>query len=183
MSRLGKKPVPIPDGVKVDVGGDRKVTVQGKLGTLSITHRPEVSVRLDDDARAVVVERLRESRPAKAFHGLTRSLVRNMVQGVTEGFKKELDIVGVGWNAQVQGRTLRLNIGYADTRVVPIPDGVDVAVAGNRITVTGADRQAVGQMAAVVRGQRPPEPYNGKGIKYSDETIVRKQGKAFGSGG
>ena len=183
MSRIGKKPVPVPAGVKVDIAGDRRVTVQGKLGTLSITHRPEVSVRVDDEAGAVVVERLNQSRPARAYHGLTRALIRNMVQGVTEGFRKQLEIIGVGWNAQVQGQNLRLNVGYADTRVVAIPDGVNVEVAGNRINVSGPDRQVVGQLAAVIRGQRPPEPYNGKGIKYSDEVIVRKQGKAFGSGG
>ena len=118
------------------------------------------------------------------MHGLTRSLIANMIVGVTEGYKKELEITGVGWNAQVQGQKVNLNVGYADTRVVPIPDGVTVEVqGGTKISVTGADKQKVGQCAAQIRSHRKPEPYNAKGIKYSDEVVARKAGKAFAGGG
>ncbi len=180
MSRIGKKPVPVPSGVTVSVNG-RDVVVEGKQGKLFLTHRPEVTVKVEGGE--VVVGRENDSRVSKAMHGLTRSLIQNMVTGVTEGFKKELEINGVGWTANVQGQNIALNVGYADTRVVPIPMGVNVDAKGTKITITGADKQAVGQLAAVVRSQRPPEPYNGKGIKYSDEEIVRKQGKQFAGGG
>ena len=178
MSRIGKKPVSV-GGAKVSVAG-RQVTVESGSARLSITHPPEVSVRVDDELKAVVVERENDSRRAKAMHGLTRSLIANMVEGVTNGYAKDLEITGVGWNAAVQGRTLNLNVGYADTRSLEIPMGVEVTVQQNKIRVAGPDKQAVGQFAAVVRSQRPPEPYNSKGIKYSDEVIQTKQGKAFG---
>ena len=181
MSRIGKKPVGIPSGVKVSLAG-RTITVQGKGGTLSYEHRPEVTVTVDDGAKQVVIERSNDTRASRSYHGLTRSLINNMIEGVTEGFKKELEIVGAGWTAQVQGRNVSLNVGYADAKVVPIPEGVTVAVQGQRITVTGADKQAVGQCAAQMRAQRKPEPYNGRGIKYLDEHIIRKQGKAFAGG-
>lgn len=182
MSRIGKKPVTIPAGTTVSVSG-RDITVQGKNGTLKLTHRPEVTVTVDKDAKQVVVERKQETRASRAFHGMTRALLNNMVVGVSEGFRKELEVLGVGWTAQVQGRVIKLNVGYADTRQVDIPMGVNVEVQGNKITVSGADRQAVGQCAARIRSQRKPEPYNGKGIKYSDEHIIRKQGKASAAGG
>jgi len=180
MSRIGKKPVSIPDGAKVSVNG-RKITVEGSNASLSITHQPQVSVSVDDETKQVQVERQNDTRRAKAMHGLTRSLIHNMLQGVTQGFTRELEITGVGWNAQMQGQQLALNIGYADTRRVDIPAGVSVSVEqSSRIKVSGADKQLVGQVAARIRGQRPPEPYNGRGIKYADEQIVRKEGKAFG---
>jgi large subunit ribosomal protein L6 len=179
MSRIGKQPVAIPSGVKVTVA-DALITVTGPKGTLTYTHRPEVSVKVEGDQ--VQVERQDDEKASKAFHGLTRSLVQNMVIGAAEGYKKELEINGVGWTAQVKGRTLALNVGYADTREVEIPMGVDVAVQQNRITITGPDKQKVGEVAARARSQRPPEPYNGKGIKYVDEVIVRKEGKAFAGG-
>jgi len=183
MSLIGKKPVPIASGATVKVTG-AEVSVQGKLGMLTYTHRPEVAVSIDDDAKQVVVERKNDSRTAKAMHGLTRALIANMIEGVTNGYKKELEITGVGWNAQVQGKQVNLNVGYADTRVVAIPDGVTVEVqGGTKITVTGYDKQKVGQCAAQIRGHRKPEPYNAKGIKYADETVSRKQGKAFAGGG
>ncbi|MEX0742633.1 MAG: 50S ribosomal protein L6 [Phycisphaeraceae bacterium] len=181
MSRIGTKPVAVPNGVTVTIQ-DRKVTVQGPKGTLEIEHRPEVTVQWEADESRVTVQRQDNSKPAKAYHGLTRALVANMVQGVTEGFKKELEISGVGWTARLQGKTLFLSVGYADVREVTIPDDVNVEVQGNKMTVTGVDRQAVGQVAATIRWHRPPEPYNGKGIKYSDEIIVRKEGKAFAGG-
>ncbi len=182
MSRIGKKPVPVPSGVQVSVQG-RQVVVQNGSNRLAITHRPEVSVRVDDEAKAVVVERHGNDRTARAMHGLTRALIANMVEGVTKQFSKELQITGVGWTARLQGNKLALNVGYADTREVPVPAGMTVEVTANRIKVTGIDKQVVGQFAADVRRQRPPEPYNAKGIKYSDEQVIRKQGKAFAATG
>jgi large subunit ribosomal protein L6 len=181
MSRIGKQPVAL-DGAKVTVQG-RDVTVEAGGNKLSMTHRREVTVRVDEQAGQVVIERSSDDRTSRAMHGLTRSLINNMVIGVTKGFSKELEIVGVGWNAKVQGTAVNLNVGYADTRTVAIGPNVKVEVEGQRIKVTGPDKQAVGQTAAEIRSHRPPEPYNGKGIKYSDERVVRKQGKAFvGSG-
>ena len=182
MSRIGKQPIPIASGATVKVAG-REVSVTGKSGTLTFEHRPEVTVAVNDGDKQVEVTRENDSRIAKSMHGLTRSLIANMIQGVTAGFTKDLEVNGVGWNAQVQGRTVKLNVGYADTREVTIPDGITVEVQQNRIKVSGADKQMVGQVAAAIRAHRPPEPYNGKGIKYADETIVRKQGKAFAGGG
>ena len=179
MSRIGKKPIAIEGGASVSVTG-QTVTVQKGDQRLSFEHRPEVSVKVEGSE--VVVSRSDDSRTAKALHGLTRSLIANMVEGVTKGFSKELEVVGVGWNAKVQGMKVALNVGYADTRQVPIPPGVTVEVEGNKIKVSGADKQLVGQCAAEIRAQRKPEPYNGKGIKYADEVITRKQGKAFAGG-
>lgn len=177
MSRIGRKPVDIPRGVDVQVA-DGKVTVKGGSGTLSIDHRPEVRVKVEGGQ--VVVERLDEQRKTRAFHGMTRSLIQNMVQGVSEGFTKELEVVGVGWGVRMEGQAVALNVGYADTRKVAVPSGVKVEIAQNRIKISGPDKQQVGQLAADIRRQRKPEPYNGKGIKYADERIVRKQGKAVG---
>ena len=182
MSRIGKQPVPIEGNATVSVAG-RTVTVQGGKSTLTYQHRPEVTVRVDDASKEVVVERENDSRTAKAMHGLTRSLISNMIEGVTKGFTKDLEVNGVGWNARLQGQQVALNVGYADTRMVDVPAGIDVKIEGNRIKVSGADKQLVGQVAARIRAHRPPEPYKGKGIKYSDEQIIRKEGKAFAGGG
>ncbi len=182
MSRIGKKPIPLPAGVKVAVNACMVVVESGQ-NKLSYTHRPEVAVKVDDAAKSVVVERHGDGRTAKAMHGLTRALIANMVTGVTSGFNKDLEINGVGWGATVQGNKIALNIGYADTRTLSIPAGVTVEVQGSRIKIKGADKQAVGQMAARIRSQRPPEPYNAKGIKYVDERIIRKAGKALAGGG
>ncbi|MBI1337141.1 MAG: 50S ribosomal protein L6 [Phycisphaera sp.] len=182
MSRIGKKPVPLPGNVKCSVA-NRVVTVESGQNKLSITHRPEVSVKVDDKTKTIVVERRDDTRVSKAMHGLTRALLNNMVTGVTKGFVKELELNGVGWTAKVQGMKVLLNVGYADTREVTIPAGVKVEIVQNKITVKGADRQMVGQVAAQIRAHRPPEPYNAKGIKYADEVIIRKQGKAFAGGG
>lgn len=181
MSRIGKKPIALSGGVRVALNG-REVVVESGQNRLAYTHRPEVTVKVDDQAKAVVVERRGNDRVARAMHGMTRALIANMVVGVTTGFTKDLDIHGVGWGATVQGQKLALNVGYADTRHVPIPAGVNVDVKGTRIRVAGADKQAVGQVAAMIRAQRPPEPYNGKGIRYTGEQVVRKQGKAFAGG-
>ncbi len=178
MSRIGKQPVPLPANVNVAVSG-RQVTVESGPKKLTFSHRPEVSVRVDDKAKAVLVERRSDDRLAKALHGLTRALIANMVTGVTTGFSKELEVNGVGWAAKIQGQNVVLNVGYADPRQVAIPAGIKVEVQQNRIKISGPDKQAVGQLAAQIRAQRPPEPYNGKGIKYVDERIVRKAGKAF----
>jgi len=180
MSRIGKKPVDIPSGVSVSVTGET-VQVKGSSATLSIEHRPEVSVRVDDDAKQVVVERRDDERESRAFHGLTRSLIANMIEGVTKGYTKELEVIGAGWNVQLKGRVVSLNVGYADAKLVEVPDGVTVEVQQNRVKVSGADKQAVGSTAARIRAVRPPEPYNGKGVKYIDERVIRKQGKAFGN--
>lgn len=182
MSRIGKTPIPIASGVTVSVNGS-DIQVQGKNATLTYSHRPEVSITVDTDAKQVVVKRSNDSRTAKAMHGLTRALIANMVQGVANGYTRELEVNGVGWTARVQGKKVALNVGYADTREVDIPMGVNVEVNANRIKVTGADKQLVGQVAAQIRAHRPPEPYNGKGIKYLEERIIRKQGKAFAGSG
>ncbi|QDU71761.1 50S ribosomal protein L6 [Mucisphaera calidilacus] len=180
MSRIGKKPVPIEGGAKVTVSG-REIVVEAGGKRLSYEHRPEVSVSVDDENKQVVVERADDSRTAKSMHGLTRALIANMIEGVTKGYKRDLEIVGVGWNAKVQGRQVNLKLGYADTRVVKIPDGVEVAVDGQKLSVTGPDKMLVGQTAAAIRQHRKPEPYNGKGVRYAGEQIIRKAGKAFGN--
>ena len=183
MSRIGKKPVPVPAGVKVAVAG-RAVTVEGPLGTLRIEHRPEVAVAYDEAGRQVVVTRGDDGRMARALHGLTRALVANMVEGVTKGFEKSLEIVGVGYNAKIQGRNVALTVGYADTRLVGIPEGVAVELpSATRIIVKGADKQKVGDLAARIRKVRMPEPYQGKGIRYVGEVVRRKAGKAFAGTG
>ena len=179
MSRNGKKPVPIAKGVTVKVNGD-EVAVSGPKGNLSITTKPEVKVALSDDGKEVTVERVGETRFARAMHGTTRSLINNMVIGVSEGYSKELKIVGVGWSANLAGNKVQLNVGYADTRIVEVPAGVTAEAKNQDIKISGADKQLVGQTAAKIREHRKPEPYNGKGIMYSDEKILRKQGKAFG---
>ena len=173
--------MPLPSAVKVAING-RHVTVESGKNKLFYLHRPEVTVRVDDNSRQIVIESIDDSRTAKAMHGLTRALINNMVVGVSKGFEKNLVINGVGWTAKVQGMKIALNVGYADTRELDIPADVQVVVQGNTIRVSGPDKQQVGQLAATIRAQRPPEPYNGKGIKYADEQIVRKQGKAFAGG-
>jgi len=180
MSRVGKQPVPIASGATVKVSG-REVSVTGGSNTLTFTHRPEVSVEVQD--KEVVVTRKNDSKTAKAMHGLTRALIANMIEGVTKGYSKELEITGVGWNARLAGNKIQLNVGYADTREVMIPGGITCEVNGPRIKISGADKQLVGQTAAAIRAQRKPEPYNAKGIKYIDEVLIRKQGKAFAGGG
>lgn len=179
MSRIGKKPVPLA-GAKVSVSGNQ-VTVEAGSNRLSMTHRPEVTVKVQGDE--VVVERKGDSRTAKAMHGLTRSLISNMIHGVTKGYEKNLEITGVGWTAKLQGNKVNLNVGYADTRVVNVPAGINIDIQQNKVKVSGPDKQLVGQVAAEIRQHRKPEPYNGRGIKYADEHIIRKQGKAFAGGG
>ena len=176
MSRIGKKPIPIEDGAAVAVSGNNVAVSKGDK-RLSYEHRPEVTVKVEDGQ--LIVERKSDTRVARAMHGLTRALIANMIHGVTKGYTRELEVVGVGWNARVQGMKVALNVGYADTREVAIPAGIKVEVEGAKIKISGASKQLVGQCAAEIRAQRKPEPYNGKGIKYTDEVIQRKQGKAF----
>ena len=183
MSRIGKRPVPVPSGVKVSLS-EREIAVEGPKGKLSFTHRPEVHVVWNEDERAVVCgvgEGMEQNRIARALWGTTRAVVANMVHGVSQGYTKKLVIVGVGWNAAVNGQTLELNLGYAKAVKLAIPQGLTVTAVKQAITIEGADKHMVGQFAAIVRSKRKPEPYKGKGIRYSDEVVKRKQGKQFGS--
>lgn len=180
MSRIGKKPVDVPAGMTVSIR-DRCVTLEKGAKKLSMTHRPEVSVTWDEAGRKIncsVPEDRRGDKPTKAYWGLTRALIGNMIEGLDKGYEKKLDVVGVGWGAQVQGNTLKLNVGYCNPVELPVPSDLDVSVDRHIITVKGFDKQMVGQFAATVRSKRKPEPYNGKGIRYLNEQIVRKQGKS-----
>jgi large subunit ribosomal protein L6 len=182
MSRIGRKPVPVPANVKVSVA-DSTIRVEGPKGKLEFGFRREMGVTYDAAAKQVVVTRPNDERLNRALHGLTRSLIANMVQGVTAGYTKKLEIVGVGYQAQLKkANTVGLQVGYANQVVLEAPPGVSVAVPdATHIVITGADKQAVGQFAAEVRKVRPPEPYKGKGIRYEGEVVRRKAGKAFGS--
>jgi large subunit ribosomal protein L6 len=182
MSRIGRKPVPVPANVKVAVD-DATIHVEGPKGKLSWSFRREIGVRFDVAGNQVLVERGDDERQTRALHGLTRSLIANMVEGVANGYTKKLEIVGVGYQAQLKkANTVALQVGYANQVVLEAPAGVSVVVPdATHITISGADKQAVGQFAAVIRKVRPPEPYKGKGIRYEGETVRRKAGKAFGS--
>lgn len=177
MSRLGKKPVAIPDGVKVDVAGN-VVNVEGKLGKLSITLRPEVGVEVNSDSKELVCTRRGDGREEKAFHGLTRALLQNMVVGVSEGYEKKLEIQGVGYLGAIAGDVLQLRVGFANEIHKKIPKELDVTCPDQtHVVVKGIDKQKVGQFAAEVRAVRKPEPYKGKGIRYEGEYVRRKAGK------
>ena len=176
MSRIGRMPIAVPAGVDVKIDGST-VTVKGPKGTLTRTVSSNITVTLDNGV--ITVTRPNDLKENRALHGLTRTLIANMVQGVNEGFKKELEINGIGYRAAKQGKDLVLNIGYSHDVIMPETDGITVEVpAPNKIIISGPDKQKVGQFAAEVRGKRPPEPYKGKGIKYIDEVIRRKEGKA-----
>ncbi len=175
MSRIGKHPVPIPDGVVVEISG-RRVTAKGKLGELQVTLMEEVEVKRDGDQ--ILVRPRDDSDRAQQMWGTARSVVNNLVTGVTEGFTRELEINGVGYRAQVQGKDVVLLLGFSHEVRYPIPEGITVQCPDQtHIVVKGADKQRVGQTAAEIRAFRPPEPYKGKGIKYADEYILRKEGK------
>jgi len=177
MSRIGKKPVAIPSGVKVNVA-NREISVEGKLGKLVWSHRPEIEVAVDDEAKTVVVTRKIDNRESRAFHGLTRSLIQNMVVGVTEGYEKKLEIHGVGYLGAIAGDTLQLRVGFANEIHKKIPAGVEVTCPDQtHVVVKGTDKQKVGQFASEVRAVRKPEPYKGKGIRYEGEQVRRKAGK------
>jgi large subunit ribosomal protein L6 len=182
MSRIGRKPVAVPANVKVSIV-DRAIQVEGPKGKLSFSHRPEIGVLYDESKREVKVTRSDDERLSRSLHGLTRSLISNMVQGVASGYTRKLEIVGVGYQAQLKkSNTIALQVGFANQVVLEAPAGVTVTVPdATHVVVTGADKQAVGQFAAEVRKVRPPEPYKGKGIRYEGEAVRRKAGKAFGS--
>ena len=176
MSRIGRKPIVIPAGVEVSVN-DHVVTVKGPKGTLNSNIHPMMNVKVENGE--VVVTRPNDEKQARSLHGLTRTLINNMVEGVTNGFKKELEIQGVGYRAAKQGNTLVLNLGYSHPVNVPEVDGITINVPDPlKIVINGIDKQKVGQFAAEVREKRPPEPYKGKGIRYAGEFVAHKEGKA-----
>jgi large subunit ribosomal protein L6 len=182
MSRIGKQPVAIPAGVKVRVA-DGKLFVEGPKGKLELTWHRAMKVQVDDGAKAVRVERPDNERLNRSLHGLTRSLIANMVEGVTKGYEKRLKIEGIGYQARLDKKTLVLTVGYANAIELKPPEGVTVELSDpTTIIIKGADKQKVGQYAAEVRGSRPPEPYKGKGIRYENEQVRRKEGKSFASG-
>ncbi len=180
MSRIGKKPIAIPAGVDVKING-QEVTVKGPKGTLTQVIREEIAVAVEGNEILVTVNS--DSKNANALHGLSRTLVANMVEGVTNGYSKTLEVKGVGYRVQKQGKNLVMNIGFSHQVIMPEPDGITIDVPDpNQIVISGADKQAVGQFAAEVREKRPPEPYKGKGIRYQGEYVRHKEGKA-GKGG
>ncbi len=179
MSRIGKKPVQVPAGVKIQIA-ERTISVEGPKGKLQWEHRPEVSLDYDEGARTIAVSRRDDERQSRALHGLSRALVVNMIAGVTAGYEKRLEIQGVGYLAAVQGKVLQLRVGLANELQVPIPDGLKVTVPDQQhIVIQGIEKQLVGHFAASVRALRKPEPYKGKGIRYMGEPVRRKQGKAM----
>ncbi len=181
MSRIGKKPVSIPAGVTISVDG-QKVVATGPKGELTVTFRPEVKVKVDGSN--ILVERVSDTDKAKSLHGLTRSLVENIVQGVNLGWNKGLELVGVGYRAEVSGNILTLNVGFSHQVKFPAPEGIIFEVTENtKVNVKGTDKQLVGETAAQIRRIRPPEPYKGKGIRYIGEFVRRKAGKAAKAAG
>ena len=182
MSRIGQQPITIPTGVSVDLKGSNQVAVKGPKGELSMGLRPEVSVTVSDGVATVERTGSGSERDGRAFHGMTRSMLANMVSGVVTEFEKKLEIQGVGWNAKAQGKKLVLNIGFCHPVEIEMPEGVLVECeTATSIQVSGPDKQTVGQVAAVIRKKRPPEPYKGKGIRYVGEYVRRKAGKSFGT--
>lgn len=176
MSRIGRQPIDIPNGIEVKIDGIN-VKVKGPKGSLESNFHEDMKISLKDNQ--VVVERPSDDKKHRSLHGLTRTLISNMIKGVTTGYSKELEINGVGYRAAKQGNNLVMNIGYSHQVIVPEVDGIKIEVPSpNKIVISGPDKQKVGQFAAEVREKRPPEPYKGKGIKYVDEIIIRKEGKA-----
>lgn len=180
MSRIGKKPIELPKGVQVTIDGSH-VKVKGPKGELERTMHPNMSITQNNGI--ITVERPNDEKKNRALHGLTRALLQNMVTGVTSGFSRTLELVGVGYRAEMKGKVLELAVGYSHPVLVSAPEGVtfEVIPKENKITVAGADKQLVGEAASRIRRVRPPEPYKGKGIKYSDEQIQRKAGKTAGA--
>lgn len=179
MSRIGKKPIPLPAGVDVSIDS-RIVSVKGPKGELSYTHNPEVSVAKGDGK--LVVTRNNDENQSRALHGMTRALIANMVHGVSEGFEKHLDLVGIGYTVEKKGDNIILNLGYSHSFFFQPPTGIDFDVQNRNTTlfIRGIEKQVVGQVAAKIRSLRKPEPYKGKGVKYHDEIIIRKAGKTVG---
>lgn len=175
MSRIGRQPIKLPSGVTADIKSD-SVSVSGPKGNLSLVILPGIKVEQNGDQ--LIVTRSNDEASSKAKHGLMRALLNNLVVGVSEGFSKTLEINGVGYRANLEGQSLKLSIGYSHNVIYTIPDGIKVGVDQNILTISGIDRQKVGQVAAEIRALKKPEPYKGKGIKYSDERILRKSGKS-----
>lgn len=186
MSRIGKKPIPVPKAVKVAIAG-RTINVEGPKGKLAFEHHSEVKVSLKQDpaGNTILVERNGDERLARSLHGLTRALVANMIVGVTEGYKIDLEIQGVGYKAEMQGQNIVLSVGFANQIVLAIPAVVACKIEGQgtRINLTSPDKQAIGHIAAEIRKSRKPEPYKGKGIRYVGEVVKRKLGKQFAGAG
>lgn len=183
MSRIGKKPIDMPAGVKVSLV-DGQVMVEGPKGKLSMRHHSAISVSLEDNGTRVHVKRSAEDRMSRSLHGLTRTLIANMIHGVTQGYQKTLELVGVGYQASVQAGKLHVSVGWAQPLVVEPPPGISFEVPDpTHVVIKGVDKQLVGQVTAEIRRRRPPEPYKGKGIRYQGEVVRRKAGKAFASGG
>ncbi|WP_425615157.1 50S ribosomal protein L6 [Anatilimnocola sp. NA78] len=178
MSRIGNKPVAIIDGVKISVTG-RQINVEGPKGKLSWEHRPEVSVTVDAGTKLITVARQNDEREARAFHGLTRAVINNMIFGVKNGYEKRLEIIGVGYQATLKGKMIAMRVGYANELQRAIPEGLTVTLPdATHVVIQGADKQKVGQFAAELRQLRKPEPYKGKGVRYQGEQIKLKPGKA-----
>ncbi len=181
MSRIGKKPIPVAAGLEVSVSGGA-VKIKGKNGELSFEHHPNMEVVWNESDREIQVNRPNDQSQNRALHGLTRALIANMVEGVQEPFVRKLEIQGVGYQATLNGKELALQVGFANTVRLPVPDNVTCELPNSTsIVVKSTDKQAVGQFAANIRRVRPPEPYKGKGIRYEGEQVRRKAGKAFGS--
>lgn len=176
MSRIGKKAIPVPTGTKVEINGNT-VTVTGPKGKLIKSFRPEIALEMNDNV--ISVQRKNDNKLERSLHGLTRTLVSNMVEGTTNGFTKSLELVGVGYRCQLQGKKLVIQVGYSHPVEIEPPEGIEIVVEGNtKVHVKGADKQLVGDLAAKIRAVRKPEPYKGKGIKYSFEKVRRKAGKS-----
>lgn len=181
MSRIGKKPIPVPAGVEVKIEAGT-ISIKGKQGELKFAYHPSISVEFDSEEKVINVIRPNDERQSRALHGLTRALIANMVQGVETPFVKKLEIQGVGYQASLNGQKLSLQVGFANTIVLEVPQGVTCELPNaTNIVVTSPDKHAVGQFAANIRSVRPPEPYKGKGIRYEGEYVRRKAGKAFAS--
>lgn len=185
MSRIGKQPVKIPKEVKISVN-DNTLNIEGPKGKLSQTFHDDITITYNQEAKQIFVNRPSDEKRYKALHGLTRALIANMVTGVTVGYSKNLEIVGLGYTAKVQGKDLVLSLGYTHPIQLEIPKGLKVDIKNPtnpaKMTISGSDKQLVGQFSAIIRGMKPPEPYKGMGIKYEDEIIRRKAGKALTSG-
>jgi large subunit ribosomal protein L6 len=191
MSRIGKKPIPIPAGIKISASG-QTVSVEGPKGKLSWAHRPEITVQVDAAAKVVLVERKDDQRESRCLHGLTRSLIANMIDGCLKGYSKALEVYGVGFGVSIQGTKFTLNCGRSHPVIFEVPPGLKVEVQvpqargetePAKFTVSGPDKQAVGEFSARVRRGRKPEPYKGKGVRYAGEYVRRKVGKAFAGAG
>jgi large subunit ribosomal protein L6 len=181
MSRIGKQPIPLVQGTEFSIGADNVVTIKGQKGSSSLRIHPEITVELNENE--IVVKRNNDSKEQKSLHGLYRSLLSNMVQGVSEGYKKSLEIIGVGYRANYTGSVLELNLGYSHPIFFVPPEGIEIEVDTKTrknpiINISGTDKELVGQVAAKIRSMRKPEPYKGKGVRYLDEKIRRKAGKS-----